>query len=73
MSCSPRDPRWCSRAARFAAAVVYVPALQGLFGTAPLSPGQLAIVAPFPVIVWGADEIRRALVRRRGRLGPRPG
>ncbi|MFI5080036.1 MAG: cation-translocating P-type ATPase [Streptosporangiales bacterium] len=52
----------------FAAAVVYVPALQGLFGTAALSPGQLAIVAPFPVIVWGADEIRRALVRRRARL-----
>jgi hypothetical protein len=42
-----------------------VPALQGLFGTAALSPGQLATVAPFPFVVWGADEIRRALVRRR--------
>ena len=51
----------------FAAALVYVPALQGLFGTASLSPAQLAIVAPFPVIVWGADEIRRALVRRQAR------
>ena len=49
----------------FAAALVYLPALHGLFGTAALSPGQLATVAPFPVIVWGADEIRRALVRRR--------
>jgi calcium-translocating P-type ATPase len=49
----------------FAAALVYLPALNGFFGTAPLSPGQLAIVAPFPFIVWGADEIRRMLVRRR--------
>jgi len=54
----------------FAAALVYLPAMHGLFGTASLSPGQIAIVAPFPVIVWGADEIRRALVRRSGR---RPG
>src|SRR6185437_14650453 len=30
----------------FAAAVVYLPALHGLFGTASLSLGQLAIVAP---------------------------
>jgi len=51
----------------FAATLVYLPALHGLFGTASLSPGQLAIVAPFPFIVWGADEIRRALVRRSGR------
>ncbi len=52
----------------FAAAVVYLPALQGVFGTAALSAGQLAIVAPFPFIVWGADEIRRLLIRRyRGR------
>ena len=51
----------------FAAALVYLPALHGLFGTAALSPAQLAIVAPFPVIVWGADEIRRALLRRRSR------
>ena len=49
----------------FAAALVYVPVLQGFFGTAALSPGQLATVAPFPFIVWGSDEIRRALVRRR--------
>jgi len=51
----------------FAAALVYLPVMHGLFGTASLSAGQLAIVAPFPFIVWGADEIRRALVRRHGR------
>jgi magnesium-transporting ATPase (P-type) len=47
----------------FAAALVYLPALNTVFGTAPLAPAQLAIVAPFPFIVWGADEIRRFLVR----------
>jgi magnesium-transporting ATPase (P-type) len=52
----------------FAAALIYLPALQSVFGTAALSPGQVATVAPFPFIVWGADEIRRLLVRRyRGR------
>jgi len=51
----------------FAALVVYLPPLQGFFGTAALSGGQLATVAPFPLIVWGADEIRRAVVRRRHR------
>jgi len=52
----------------FAAALIYLPALQGVFGTAALSPGQLATVVPFPFIVWGADEIRRLLIRRyRGR------
>ena len=51
----------------FAAALVYLPVMHGLFGTASLSPGQLAIVTPFPFIVWGADEIRRALVRWSGR------
>jgi magnesium-transporting ATPase (P-type) len=48
----------------FAAALIYVPILQGFFGTAALTPAQLAIVAPFPVIVWGADETRRMLMRR---------
>jgi uncharacterized membrane protein YdfJ with MMPL/SSD domain len=54
----------------FAAALVYLPALHGVFGTAALSPGQLATVAPLPLIVWGADEIRRMLVRNHAR---RPG
>ena len=54
----------------FAALVIYLPAMNGFFGTAPLSPGQLAIVAPYPFIVWGADEIRRMLVRRRKDAGP---
>ncbi|HVV29467.1 MAG TPA: cation-transporting P-type ATPase [Mycobacteriales bacterium] len=46
------------------AAVIYVPFLQDALGTAALSPDMLALVVPFPVIVWGADEVRRWLVRR---------
>jgi magnesium-transporting ATPase (P-type) len=48
----------------FAAILVYVPAMHSVFGTAALSPAQLATVAPFPFIVWGADELRRLLLRR---------
>ena len=56
----------------FAAALVYVPALQSFFGTAALTPGQLVTVAPFPFIIWGADEIRRALMRRHQARHPTP-
>jgi magnesium-transporting ATPase (P-type) len=52
------------------AALVHVPALHAFFGTAALSAGQLATVVPFPFIVWEAYEIRRTLVRRRGRRLP---
>jgi calcium-translocating P-type ATPase len=56
----------------FAAALIYTPALNGFFGTAPLTGAQLATVAPFPFIVWGADELRRFL-RRRRLAAPGPG
>jgi magnesium-transporting ATPase (P-type) len=49
----------------FCAAIVYVPLLQDVFGTAALEPGELALLATFPIVVWGADEWRRAHVRRR--------
>ena len=49
----------------FAFTLIYLPPLHHLFGTASLSPKQLLIVAPFPFIVWGADESRRAVVRHR--------
>ncbi|MEE1786690.1 cation-transporting P-type ATPase [Streptomyces sp. SP17BM10] len=55
----------------FAAAIVYLPALHGVFGTAALSPAQLLTVAPFPFLVWGADELRRAVVRHR-KAAPAP-
>ncbi|HVA31629.1 MAG TPA: cation-transporting P-type ATPase, partial [Gaiellaceae bacterium] len=50
----------------FAAVLVYVPGLHGLFGTAPLGALELGLLAAFPPIVWGADELRRLLLRRRG-------
>ena len=51
----------------FAAAVVYLPPLQSVFGTASLGADAILFVLPFPFIVWGADELRRAIRRRRGR------
>ncbi len=47
-----------------AALLIYAPPFQHLLGTAALNPTQLAIVTPFPFIVWGADELRRYLIRR---------
>ena len=47
----------------FAAALIYVPALQAVFGTAALPLDAVLFTLPFPVIVWGAD----ALVRSRSR------
>jgi magnesium-transporting ATPase (P-type) len=49
----------------FTAAVVYAPPLQHIFGTAALSASQLAVIAPFPIIVWGVDELVRWGRRRR--------
>ncbi|GAA4513483.1 cation-translocating P-type ATPase [Nonomuraea ferruginea] len=48
-----------------AAVLIYTPPFQALLGTAALTMDMLAFVAPFPLIVWGADEIRRWLLRRR--------
>ena len=52
----------------FTAAIVYVPFLQDVFGTAALGWNELAILATFPLIVWGADELRRARLRSRAAL-----
>ncbi len=49
----------------FAAAIIYLPALQHLFATAGLGARELAILATFPFIVWGTDELRRWWLRRR--------
>jgi magnesium-transporting ATPase (P-type) len=49
----------------FTALLVYAPPLQRVFGTAPLGPLELALLAPMPLVVWGSDELRRAIVRRR--------
>ena len=56
----------------FAGAVIYAPPLQDLFHTAALGITELAILATFPVIVWGSDELRRGW-NRRARLDAGPG
>ncbi|MGW4213628.1 cation-translocating P-type ATPase [Lentzea sp. NPDC004789] len=43
----------------FAAAVVALPPLQHVFGTAVPPVPHLAVLAAFPVVVWGADELWR--------------
>ncbi|GAA4607541.1 calcium-translocating P-type ATPase [Actinoplanes octamycinicus] len=50
----------------FAAALIYLPPLQAVFGTAALGGAELAFLAPFPLLVWGVDELYRARLRRRG-------
>jgi magnesium-transporting ATPase (P-type) len=47
-----------------AAILIYVPVFQDLLGTAALPAKDLLLVAPFPFVVWGADELRRWLIRR---------
>lgn len=46
-----------------------MPPLQDIFGTAALGPAQLALVAPFPVLVWGTDELFRWVRRRHSAAG----
>ncbi|HUK95144.1 MAG TPA: cation-transporting P-type ATPase [Gaiellaceae bacterium] len=48
----------------FTAALLYVPPFQLVFGTRALAPSSLLILATFPLIVWGADELRRWYRRR---------
>lgn len=48
----------------FAAALVYLPPLQALFGTAALPAWVVAMLLPMPVIVWGVDELFRWATRR---------
>ncbi|OLZ62758.1 magnesium-transporting ATPase [Streptomyces amritsarensis] len=49
----------------FTAALVYAPPLQHLFGTAALPVDVVLLIALFPPLVWGTDEIRRWARRRR--------
>ncbi|MGI8334288.1 cation-translocating P-type ATPase [Actinomadura scrupuli] len=49
----------------FAAAVITLPPLQHVFGTALPNPALLLLLIPFPLVVWGVDEIYRRRLRRR--------
>jgi calcium-translocating P-type ATPase len=57
----------CAFEVAFTAALVYLPPLQGIFGTAALPWWVLLLMAPFPVIVWGADELFRWRLRHTSR------
>jgi calcium-translocating P-type ATPase len=52
------------------AAVIYLPPLQRVFGTRPLGGRELLVLATFPVVVWGVDELFRAVSRRRSPQEP---
>jgi calcium-translocating P-type ATPase len=56
-----------------AAVFVYAPAMQSLLGTEALPARYLLLLLPYPLIVWGADELRRWVVRRRAAAGSHPG
>ncbi len=46
-----------------AAVLVYTPPLQALLGTAALPGRYLLLLLPYPLIVWGADELRKYILR----------
>jgi len=54
----------------FAAALVTVPPLQDVFGTATPDLWQVVLILPFPLLVWGTDELWRWNNRRRVALHP---
>ena len=49
----------------FAALFVYAPPLQSLLGTAALPARDVLFLLPYPFIVWGADEVRKWMLRHR--------
>src|SRR5450631_1310098 len=52
----------------FAALLVTVPWRQAVFGTAVPDLWQVLFILPFPVVVWGVDELWRWSARRRAAL-----
>ncbi|NJQ00166.1 cation-translocating P-type ATPase [Streptomyces zingiberis] len=56
-----------------AALFVYAPPFQALLGTAAPPASALALLPAYPLIVWGADELRRFLIRRRAARTGREG
>jgi Ca2+-transporting ATPase len=46
------------------AALIYVPVVARIFGLAPLQPAHWAVLAGFPFVVLGAEELRKAVCAR---------
>jgi len=61
---NPHLLRGVAFALLFAVAIIYVPPLQSIFHTAALEPRELIVLACFPVIVWGSDELWRWRARK---------
>ena len=56
----------------FAAAIIYLPPLQSVFHTAALTGWEIGLLASFAPLVWGSDELYRALQRHRAGSAPMP-
>ena len=54
----------------FAALIIYAPPVQSIFKTTALGPRELLVLACFPLIVWGSDELWRWRTRRAERAQP---
>jgi len=59
---------WLGIAAELALilAIIYIPPLQKIFGTAPLSTWQWSVIMICPPLILVADEIRKSIVSRSG-------
>lgn len=68
---NPHLLRGVAFALLFAAAFIYLPPLQSILHTAALGPRELIVLACFPFIVWGSDELWRWHARRLGPTGVR--
>jgi magnesium-transporting ATPase (P-type) len=55
----------------FTAVLIYAPPFQAIFGTAPLGAEELALLLPFPFVIWGTDELRRYAHREHGHTNGR--
>ncbi|WRK55709.1 cation-translocating P-type ATPase C-terminal domain-containing protein [Coprobacillaceae bacterium CR2/5/TPMF4] len=49
--------------------IVYVPFLNGVFGTAPLGIYEWLYLIPIPFILFGIEELRKKIVRKRKNKG----
>ena len=54
---------------RIVASRIYAPPLQTLFSTSALPVGDVLILACFPFVVWGSDELWRLRTRIYARQG----
>jgi magnesium-transporting ATPase (P-type) len=54
-----------------AAALIYVPGLNSAFHQAPIGLEHWLVLAPIPFVVFGAEEARKAVLRRRARISPK--